>query len=79
MKINLLDLRNNVYYVLKDSVVDELFDNDGSLEFREFIKYLHCYIKDSSVINNYYHAVLVRDWINKYANNKFWEKMRYYK
>ena len=79
MKINLLDLRNNVYYVLKDSVIDELFDNDGSLEFREFIKYLDWYIKDSSVINNYYHAVLVRDGINKYANNKFWEKMRYYK
>ena len=73
MKINLLDLRNNVYYVLKDSVVDELFDNDGSLEFREFIKNLDWYI------NNYYHVVLVRDWINKYANNKFWEKMRSYK
>ena len=79
MKINLLDLRNNVYYVLKDSVVDELFDNDGSLEFREFIKYLDWYIKDSSVINNYYHAVLICDGINKYANNKFWEKMRHYK
>lgn len=52
------------------------FEDDGSIDFKEFIKQFKAYQSDSGVINNYYSYQIIKDGIKKYANNVFWKEMR---
>lgn len=42
------------------------FQDDGSIEFKEFIKHLEKYYRDNSVITNFYSYKLLRDGVNKF-------------
>ena len=53
-----------------------IFEDDGSIEFKEFIKQFKHYQSDSGVVNNYYSYQIIKNGIKKYANNVFWKEMR---
>lgn len=44
----------------------EHFQDDGSIEFKEFIKHLEKYYRDNSVLTNFYSYELLRDGVNKF-------------
>ena len=44
----------------------EHFQDDGSIEFREFIKHLEKYRRDESILTNFYSYELLRDGVNKF-------------
>ena len=52
-----------------------VFEDDGSIEFKNFIKQFKDYQFDSVVLNNYYSYQIIKDGIKKYANNVFWKEM----
>lgn len=44
----------------------EHFQDDGSIEFREFIKHLEKYYRDNSVLTNFYSYELLKNGVNKF-------------
>ena len=58
---------------LEPSIV---FEDDGSIEFKEFIKQFKEYQFNSGVVNNYYSYQIIKHGIKKYANDVFWKEMR---
>lgn len=48
-----------------------VFEDDGSIEFKEFIRQFKHYQSDSGVLNNYYSYQIIKNGIKKYANNVF--------
>lgn len=63
------------HYVLCNLEPSIVFEDDGSIEFKEFIKQFKAYQSDSGVVNNYYSYQIIKDGIKKYANNVFWKEM----
>ena len=79
MKVDLYDL-NRLHNVIFDKLdCDDVFTNDGSVEYKEFIEQFKWYQRNKSIISNYYSMVIIRDGINKFANDKFWKLMKSYK
>ena len=55
-----------------------LFNDDGSVDFKEFIKQFNGYQHNSDFITNYYSYRIINEGIKKYANDRFWEAIRFY-
>ena len=53
-----------------------VFEDDGSIEFKNFIKQFKRYQSNSGVLNNYYSYQIIKKGIKKYANNVFRKEMR---
>lgn len=72
MKINLYDLKGFLFR-LKDVDCDSVFTNDGSVEYKEFIKQFKWYQRDPSILSNYYSMARLKDGINKFSKKEIIE------
>ena len=75
MVMNLYDLRSH-HYVLSEMDCSAVFDNDGSVEFKDFIRQFERFQIFSDTLTNYYSYQIIKNGINKYANRRFWEQLR---
>ena len=64
------------HYILCKLECSMVFEDDGSIEFKVFIKQFKHYQSNSGVLNNYYSYQIIKNGIKEYANNVFWKEMR---
>ena len=72
--MDLYDLKS-IHYKLCNLPCLMIFEDDGSIEFKEFIKQFRHYQSDSGVLNNYYSYQIIKKGIRIYANNVFWKEI----
>ncbi len=73
--MDLYDLESH-HYVLSKMDCSAVFDDDGSVEFKDFIRLFERFRIFSNTITNYYSYQIIKNGINKYANRRFWEQLR---
>ena len=61
------------HYILSGLECSAIFDDDGSVDYKEFIKQFERYQMSSDFLNNYYSFQIIKNGIDKYANDNFWE------
>jgi len=66
------------HHILSGLECSAIFDDDGSVDFKEFVKQFEKYQYNTDVLNNYYSYLIIKDGISKYANDNFWEEIRYW-
>ena len=63
------------HYILCNLDCSRVFEDDGGVEFKEFIKQFRYYQSNSGVLNNYYSYQIIKNGIRTYANNVFWKEL----
>lgn len=71
--MNLYDLKSH-HHILSCLECSAIFDDDGSVEYKEFIKQFERYQMSSYFLNNDYIFQIIKNGIGKYANANFWEE-----
>lgn len=71
--MNLYDLKSH-HHILSGLECSAIFDDDGSVDYKEFIKQFERYQISSDFLNNYYSFQIIKKGIGKYANGNFWEE-----
>ena len=74
MKLSASTLRI-IYPRLKSVNPDLVFTDDGSVEYKEFMKQFKLYQLSERIVTNYYSMVIIKDGINKFANENFWKEI----
>ena len=64
------------HYILCNLECSTVFEDDGSIEFKEFTRQFKHYQSDSDVLTNYHSYQIIKDGIKKYANNVLWKEIR---
>lgn len=75
MVMNFYDLRSH-HYVLSEMDCSAVFDDDGSVEFKDFIRQFERFQIFSDTITNYSSYQIIKKGISTYANRRFWEQLR---
>lgn len=75
--MDLCDLKS-YHHILCTLESSAIFDDDGSVDFKEFVKQFEEYQYSTRVLTNYYSYQIIKKGINKYANRRFWEQLRSY-
>ena len=74
--MDLYDLKS-YHHILSGLESSAIFDDDGSVDFKEFVKQFEEYQCSTEVLTNYYSYLIIKKGISKYANDNFWEQIRY--
>jgi hypothetical protein len=71
--MDLYDLKSH-HHILSGLECSAIFDDDGSVEYKEFIKQFERYQISTYFLDNYYSFQIIKNGIEKYANDNFWEE-----
>ena len=73
--MDLYDLKS-YHHILSGLECSAIFDDDGSVDYKEFIKQFEEYQCSTEVLTNYYSYLIIKKGISKYANDNFWKQIR---
>ena len=71
-RINIYYL-SSLYYRFKNADIKDIFTDDNSIKFKEFIKQFELYQHNCKVLTNYYSAMIILKGVREFANDNFWK------